>query len=448
MTAVGSGRLRQGAVGWGIALAAIGLVERLALILTYGPVAYGDSPSYMRLADVLAKHGFNGYDGTRVPGYPILLALLGRDPTTVWWVQMGLGLAISLLLFFITTAVTRSPRWGLAAGLLYDLVAAQVLFEANLLSETLTTFFILASLALWLFLRPEIPTKKLLLAAFGMGLAASLAGMARTLFYFLPVWALLFVWLAAGGGWRRRLAAAAAFSLPAVFILGGWIAFIDYHYDMLSPTTLSGYNLVQHTGTYFDDLPDSESVIRDIYIKYRDAQIAARGTQTNAIWDAIPELSQKSGLSFFALSQKMQALSIELIRSHPGRYLRDVAVGWVDFWKAPVYWDPGSVHPAGLAGLYSIWGWAGRLACLLANGLFLIASVLVLVSRRLRQRWGVGRFLLLAGGAVWVSSIIQTLADHGDNPRFLIPLQMLVCLVVLCVAHAEWTRRRKEPIGA
>jgi hypothetical protein len=428
---------------WGPALVVLGILERLALLLTYGPVAYGDSPSYMRLADVLAKSGFNGYDGSRVPGYPLLLALLGRHPTSVWWFQMGLGVAISVLLFGIGVAVTRSARWGFAAGLLYDLVAAQALFEANVLSETLTTFFILCSLVLVLVVNPERRMPSLILVGFLAGLAASLAGMARTLFYFLPVWLLPFVVLAAGSGWRRRLAAAAAFCMPAVLILGGWIAFIDVHYGMLSPTTLSGYNLVQHTGTYFDDLPDSEAVIRDTYIKYRDAQIAARGTQTNAIWDAIPELSQKTGLSFFALSRKLQALSVGLILTHPLLYLRDVATGWAAFWKAPVYWDPGTVHPAALEGLYSFWGWVGRVVCLVANGVFLLVSGLVVISRRARRRWGVDRWWTMLAGTIWISSIIQTLADHGDNPRFLIPLQMLVVLLVLWLAHTEWAGRRE-----
>ena len=33
-------------------------------------------------------------------------------------------------------------------------------------------------------------------------------------------------------------------------------------------------------------------------------------------------------------------------------------------------------------------------------------------------------------GLVWLASIVQTLADHGDNPRFLIPLQMFVFYMV------------------
>ncbi len=436
------------AVRWIGLLAAVGIVERGILVLTYGPVTYGDSPSYMRLADVLARSWLKGYDGTRVPGYPAFLAILGQKPNVVWGTQMAIGVVISLLLFFVTLRVTGSPSWAFAAGAMYDLIAAQVLFEANLLSETLTTLFLVGSVALALSLAPERRLRDLLWLAAGLGVTASLAAMVRTLFYFLPVLLLPFVWLAAGGDWRRRLAALAALSLPAVLVLGGWLAWIDGHYGMLSPSTMSGYNLVQHTGSYFDDLPDSEAVIRDTYLKYRDQRLAERGVQTNAIWDAIPELTDKTGLSFFALSQKMESLSIELILTHPLRYGRDVVTGWISFWKAPVYWDPGAVHPAGVSPAFAAWGWLGRGISLLANAAFLVISVLVVARPRLRQRWSVGGPLVLMAGMVWVSSIVQTLVDHGDNPRFLVPLQLVVVTTVLIVIRRELVLRRMEPRGS
>jgi hypothetical protein len=34
-------------------------------------------------------------------------------------------------------------------------------------------------------------------------------------------------------------------------------------------------------------------------------------------------------------------------------------------------------------------------------------------------------------GTVWVASVVQTLVDHGDNPRFLVPLQAVVFLPLI-----------------
>ena len=37
---------------------------------------------------------------------------------------------------------------------------------------------------------------------------------------------------------------------------------------------------------------------------------------------------------------------------------------------------------------------------------------------------------------VWLISVVQTLLDHGDNPRFLLPLQMVVFFVIIIVLES------------
>jgi hypothetical protein len=48
-------------------------------------------------------------------------------------------------------------------------------------------------------------------------------------------------------------------------------------------------------------------------------------------------------------------------------------------------------------------------------------------------------FGVALAGTVLVASVVQTLVDHGDNPRFLVPLQAVVFLVV---SRAAWQWRR------
>ncbi len=84
----------------------------------------------------------------------------------------------------------------------------------------------------------------------------------------------------------------------------------------------------------------------------------------------------------------------------------------------------------------------------MANAAFLLDQRLGGRSARLRRRWEVDRFLVLMAGTVWVSSILQTLVDHGDNPRFLVPLQMFVVTTVLIVIQRELIVRRREPRGS
>jgi hypothetical protein len=50
-------------------------------------------------------------------------------------------------------------------------------------------------------------------------------------------------------------------------------------------------------------------------------------------------------------------------------------------------------------------------------------------------------FIWCVAGCIWVASVLQTLLDHGDNPRFLVPLQSLVVLWVLWYGWQLLSRR-------
>lgn len=74
----------------------------------------------------------------------------------------------------------------------------------------------------------------------------------------------------------------------------------------------------------------------------------------------------------------------------------------------------------------------GRGISIIANGLFLFISIIALMRKGWRVRLGFGQQMVASAGLVWWISIVQTLVDHGDNPRFLVPLQMVVFYVVIC----------------
>ena len=441
---------RPGKYAWsaGALLAALGLGERALLWAGYPPVEYNDTGAYVRLGQVLSRWTLNGLDGRRVPGYPAFTALAGGDPRSIYALQLGLGLAISLLLFWMTLRTTRSVGLGLAVGLAYDLIPGQFLFEANLLAETLTTFTLTLSMAVLAELQHSRTSAAQVLWAGVLGIVSSLPGLVRPVYFYLPVWLLPFVWGNLVDGARRHIARLAALVPGPALLLGGWLWFIYSSYGMISPTVVTGFGLIQHTGSYFEYLPDNDAPIRDTYVRLRDERIAARGDQSNTIWDAIPELSRVSGLGFYDLSREIQRLSLQLIREHPWWYARSAAEGWVDFWKAPVWWSPEAIDSPAVRAVVSAWATAGRLVSLLANGMFLLGTVIALFSRRARLRFGVDRHVVAAAGTVWVSSVLQTLFEHGDNARFLVPAQMLVIYVVARMAYAWWPRSRGVEAGA
>ena len=370
-----------------------------------------------------------------------------EKPQSIYALQLGLGVAISLLLFWMTYRATRSAGLGLLVGLLYDLIPGQFLFEANLLSETLTAFLVVLSMALLGELLRSEDRRADAVWALLLGISSALPGLTRPEYYFLPVWFIPFVVNGSAGLRRAAWRLAAFLPLPAL-LLGGWVAFIYSHYGMLSPTVVVGYGLVQHTGPYFEDLPDSAAPLRDTYVRLRDERVAARGDQTNTIWTAVPELMQASGLGFYDLSRELQRLSLQLIREHPERFALSAAEGWLEFWKAPVYADLEAVESEPARAALRVWALAGRALSLAANALFLLGSAALVASRRVRRRLGIDAHVLAAAGTVWITSVVQTLFEHGDNPRFLAPTQMLVVYVVARWAYAWWMARRRTEAQA
>jgi len=374
------------------------------------------------------------------------MALFGPDQR-VYLVQLVMGLVITLLLFYLGWQVSGKVWFGGIIALAHSLNLGQLFFEADLLSETPATFWImlsLAGLAFWMY----HPRYRSIGLAFGLGIASAMAALTRQLFIFLPLWIAPFLWV---DGRRFRINfqsiwRAFAYLLPVVLIMGWWINFIHSHFHDWALTTMTGYQLVQHTGSYFEYVPDKYAAIRDTYIKYRDAQIAQHGSQANAIWDAIPEMTEVSGMTFFDLNRTLVRISTRLILEHPDLYLRNCLEGWWMFWRSPVYWSSDSFRVPRMAALVRPVIQIERLALQAANMLFILLSLaavgLALFTRnssclrgpvaRLRSvSIGMPSFLWVLTGVIWIASILQTLPDHGDNPRFLVPLQSLVAFWLL-----------------
>lgn len=464
---------------WLIVVCAVALLTRVFMILLYQPVAYSDTPSYRRLADTVL-HGFAAYDGTRTPGYPVFLALTGSDQH-VWLVQLLMGFITTLLIFYIGWKLTDKPWFGGLLALAHTLNLGQLFFESNLLTESLTTFLMILTMAgmlVWLI----YPKYRRPLLAFLIGLVSSIMLLVRPLFIYLPFYLLLFIWIEprltsiparqTGGTnalvenhpahWSSAVSVGFALLVPVVLLLGGWVNFIHKNFNEWSLTTMTGYHLVQHTGSFFEYVPDEYASLRDTYVKFRDAHIAQFGTQTNAIWDAIPEMSKVSGYSFYTLSKVLTRISIDLILKHPILYIESAVSGWWMFWRVPVYWSAEALrYPQMAQGI--------RLIVLLERGLIFLCNLFFIITsisfaiiecisaiRRtpsllpIRQTHPtVYAFLWLLLGNIWIASILQTLLDHGDNPRFLVPLQSLVVLwVAVFFLQIAEARQARIPISS
>jgi 4-amino-4-deoxy-L-arabinose transferase-like glycosyltransferase len=330
------------------------------------------------------------------------------------------------------------------AALCHTLNLNQVLFESNLITETLATFWVVLALlgaGIWIFYQD----KRSLWLGFAIGLTASLAALTRPLFVFLPFWMAIFLAFFTKGlkikfDWRPL----ATTLVLGVAVLGAWMNYIHKNFYIWNMSSMAGFNMIQHTGYYFDYVPDKFATLRDTYIKFRDERIAKYGTQGNAIWEAIPEMQKASGYSFYEMSAILSRLSIRLIREHPDLYLKYVIKGWWMFWLAPIYYIKTNMPSELFGEIFRYLTYAERGLLVGANTFFVFTSAASLLLKKVRGYFKITPFLAMVASTIWICSVVQTLLDHGDNPRFLVPLQSMVVLWALFIIFQIVSRKRED----
>jgi 4-amino-4-deoxy-L-arabinose transferase-like glycosyltransferase len=423
---------------WLAIVLAVAILARAGLWLTY-PLAQGnDTPTYQHLANSLKNNnGFEHYNGTRTPGYPIFLMLAGSNEH-VYILQLGLGLLTTLLVFYIAWRVSRRAWFAGLLALTHTLNLGQIFFEATLLSEAVATFLLFFVLACLVYLlkspettgpAPAANGSHLLWISIALGAAAVGLAMTRPLFAFIPFWGALFLLLFWRAPFNLRLGAAALAALPTLLILLLWVNFIYTRFDIVGMDSIGGYHLVNHTSSFFELAPAEYAPIRDTFLQFRAERIARSGSAVNTIWDAIPTLMTQTKLNYYSLGRLMGVISNRLIREHPWLYLQNLALGWWWFWRVGVLWLPETLSNAGLRALAVNSMTAERFGLFGINLLFL-AGALISLWPKIRARLRMDVFMWFALSAVGVTSILQTLAEHGDNARFLAPMQTLVVLIV------------------
>lgn len=439
---------------WLILLLIAGSVLRLGLWAIYEPVAYPDTGTYMRPAQNILTRDFSTYDGRRPPGYPLVLAIAGLSPDVTWALQMLMGLAISVLLFYVAFALTRRAGLAALAGMTYNLNLSQLFFEANLVSETTATLATTGVAALLLVSYKRIRDKRRVWPwLLGLGLLAAFATLTRPQFVFLPLLIATVIGYASRGRtgtgvWRSAGCVALAFLTSTAPILG-WCWFNYANVGFFTISTQTGLNLMGHSLAFIELAPDRYATIRDIYLRHRDEKRAQTGGHA-AIWEGVPEAMAATGLSLPALSNQLTRMSIEMFVQHPVRYANGVVHAWADFWMAPMEWQPGRLRlPSVRRFIQLAWRLVEQPMVRLVNAIFvgLFAAVIISPALRRRLRWDLGLTTLAA--IVLGTSLVQALAIWVDNARYAIPVQPLVIMIVLCAAqrlvarHGVWADNSK-----
>ena len=419
----------------GAIIFAVWLVTRAALACVYSPETAPDSGTYLELARQIGQLDFSDYIGQRTPGYPLLLMAVGSRFTMIWFLQACLSMAASLLLF--CTVRGNGGAWGLAIGvaLAYLLLFNTLFYEAAVITETLSAFLLV--LTSYLFLR-AVQRGVTLRSSVGIGLVVAALVLTRPQYIFMvPLLGLL---LCCARG-RQRITQAVIFLVVASLPIGGWMAFNKQHIGHFSLTSLLGYNLSNHTGAFMEKAADEHALFRDIYLKYRDRKMQQSGSHPMTIFSAKQELRQASGLGEVELSARFQRISVELIARYPELYLWSVAKAWASFWAVPRSEQQEVLNSPAVKRWLDGIGKVEHVLLRLLNVVFLLSSLLMLFCALRLRRSGLGEFVAPAFMAtvVLATSVVQALAEYGENPRYFIPSQPLViagtALALLAFVH-------------
>jgi hypothetical protein len=420
------------------------------------PQVFADSPGY--LVPALSLLDGRGYgvqeNGFRAPTYPLLLALVltpinrtrlsecrdAHDPNCVGEAAKtadGLSalqaiVVSQILLGVITTAVLIVLGWTLTRNTLvatlfgagYALSLATAFWEISILTETATTF--LLTLAVYLTLRADHTSRWAHLA---LGLVLGALALCHQLFIAYSILPFSFLLIRSR---RQRLSeslfrTAPVLVLPLAFV-GAWSSYNYVVNGTFTPSTLSGYVLIQMVAPVVQNAPEGYDGIVQPYVGYRDAMVAQTGSHSGAIFRAWPAMMEWTGLSWSQISTKLTTLSLYLILHYPMTYAQVVKEGWVRFWDFPLYhYDPiPAAEPSWALWLTEEPAQGG------ANFLFalsiLFSGIMLVVRRNISRvpRSGPFSAIWFMTATVLFAAVVTSLTNFQDNARlhtYVLPLQ-------------------------
>jgi 4-amino-4-deoxy-L-arabinose transferase-like glycosyltransferase len=281
-----------------------------------------DSPQFYDAGYALVNDGQFELRAKRAPLYPLFLAgVIGTLGWELEWavlVQHALGLATVALTYWLGTLAFGRPA-GLLAALLVALDGALLLLGQSIMSETLYTPLLLASLvALLLGLRGG-RRPVLLLAGLLLGLVALTRPAAQLV---LPL--VLLAVLLALPGWRARLLATGLVCLGYGLVVTPWLARNQIVNGSAAISSGLGDALFGRVHLYdrqfdFRDHGPPPSDPRQAEIRARIFGLARRlrtGPELRAY------LVREFGLSEAQSDAALRDASLQVVRQEPGRLVR------------------------------------------------------------------------------------------------------------------------------
>ncbi len=429
-------------------LVVTGILVRAFMYHYTNVVYFSDSSSYLDTAKCLLSWDFSTYTGFRTWGYPLVLALFNLDGNHVWLFQMFLGIFSSVLfldmLFLLTGRLLLSTLFAL-----YYTLSIHMYFEAQILTEPLTTFLFNLSVYFLLkaWLKKETRTTSLIL----LGFTASLLSQVRPNYaLFVLLCGFITLLLPHSGSMMKRLLNGVRFALPVALVLFSVVGFNRVVAGLSSTTSMTGIALMSHMIPYMELADDRYAKVRDIVIDLRE-QVRKEGKSIyrDTTSRETPAVREKLGYSAEEASEVFTKIALELIMKHPDLYLKSVYESWKGIWNRPIYWYYWNFEKVSPHWVERICTIKWRLEEIFLEGskyFFLFATLYFLfLSLRKEEESVKGAFCLSVSAIIFLCSVGNSMFMHpeGESARYFWPMEP-VQLFLIFVALGMFLNRRRR----
>lgn len=419
-----------------------GIFIRFLLSFVYQHITlYPDSVGYVQLAERLLKFNLEGYQGERAPGYPLLLSLSGLSTTVTVILQLLMGICTLVVTYKTLILINIQEKQSLIITLLGACYLPAIFFELSILTETLTLFIISIIFFKFFQILKMQETNFIPLAI--ISLFIGFLVLIKPFYIFLPV-ILLSIFICKNKKSKFSLVKYSIIIIIPFSLYFGWSYVNKINTGYLVPTTYYGFNLAQNCVSFAENTSPEYKEIGEIYAKHRDNKISDKEIAMT-IWEAYPELEERTGLSFPELSSLLYNYSIETIRLNPTSYLKQVFISWKDFWKTSLYWEPYNFKIPQASNVVLYICYLERIILQLIKILFALLTpynILLIISNKNIKNASIISIIVFA------ASILQAISTYGTNSRFSFPFEtLMVVSVVLNIFHFVNIYKKRKMIS-
>lgn len=403
----------------------VSLFLRLIIMSLYQHVTvYPDTEDYINLAQRLLYFNLNGYEGQRSPGYPLLLGLTHINLYLSVIFQSILGIIANIYMYKLCLTLSLKVRSSLLLTLFIVSYIPSIFFEYAILTESLTLFFItMIFYTLFRLLKQNNSNPKYYIS---LSVLCTFLVLIKPFYVYLPC--LLFIISIIYNNKKQIPISKTIFILifPLLAFIG-WSGVNKSNTGYFTSTTYYGFNIAQNCVSFAEYTTNEYKDIGDIYAKYRDNRDSSKYEIAMTIWEAYPELKEKTDLSFPDLSNRLYNYSITTIKRNPTDYLKQVAISWTDFWKTSLYWEYDSFAIPYSNFILKYICYAERIVLQSLKILFVLLIPFHAINF-VRRKYVSPQFIISI--VVFVTSILQAIITYGTNSRFSFPFEMFMVLSV------------------